>query len=103
MTAIDKYGRGLLLVGGVALLSKLVADNILPTIGSVTLAIMIGMLVGNLPFCGSQFKPGFTFAEKRLLPVAIVFRAIRIAKCCWQHFRNGARTASIVCEESAIG
>ena len=72
MKAFNKVSRGLILVGVVALISKLLADNVLPNIGSVTLAIMIGMLIGNLPFIDPQYAAGFNFAEKKLLPLAIV-------------------------------
>ena len=72
MTALGKVSRGLILVGVVALISILLADNVLPNIGSVTLAIMIGMLIGNLPFIDREYAAGFNFAEKKLLPMAIV-------------------------------
>jgi len=69
---IKKYGPGLLVVSLVSLLSKYLADNVIPNIGSVTLAILIGMLVSNLLIKGAEFTDGYQFAEKKLLPVAIV-------------------------------
>lgn len=73
MTAfIKKYGPGLLVVGLVSLLSQFLADTVIPNIGSVTLAILIGMLVSNLFAKGQVYTDGYQFAEKKLLPVAIV-------------------------------
>lgn len=69
---IKKYGPGLLVVVLVSLLSRYLADNVIPNIGSVTLAILIGMLVSNLLIKGAEFADGYQFAEKKLLPVAIV-------------------------------
>ena len=69
---IKRYGPGLLVVGLVSLLSRYLADNWIPNIGSVTLAILIGMLVSNLFVKGDVYTDGYKFAEKKLLPVAIV-------------------------------
>ena len=69
---IKKQGPGLLVVGLVSLLSRFLADNWIPNIGSVTLAILIGMLVSNLFVKGDVYTEGYKFAEKKLLPVAIV-------------------------------
>lgn len=73
MTTINRYGPGLLLVAGVALLSQRLASTVWPSVGAVTLAIILGILVGNLPIVGAPYLPGFDFAEKKLLPLAIVF------------------------------
>jgi uncharacterized integral membrane protein (TIGR00698 family) len=73
MTYLQKIGPGLLLVIGVALLAQWLTLTIWPLIGAVTLAILLGIVVGNLPFIGTRSLPGFDFAEKKLLPLAIVF------------------------------
>lgn len=73
MIHFHKLGPGLLLVIGVALLGQWLALAIWPAIGAVTLAILLGIAVGNLPFTGTRALPGFAFAEKKLLPLAIVF------------------------------
>lgn len=69
---LKKYGPGLLVVILVAVLSQLLATNLIPNIGAVTLAILIGILISNLLIKGPTFTEGYHFAEKKLLPVAIV-------------------------------
>jgi uncharacterized integral membrane protein (TIGR00698 family) len=72
ITFSKKYGPGLLIVGLVALVSQFLAKNVIPNIGAVTLAILLGMLVSNLFIKGADYAAGYQFAEKKLLPVAIV-------------------------------
>lgn len=72
ISSSKKYGPGLLIVGLVALISQLLAKKAFPTIGAVTLAILIGMLISNVLVKGSAYRDGYQFAEKKLLPVAIV-------------------------------
>ena len=67
-----KLGPGLLIVILVAVLSQFLANSVIPNIGAVTLAIVIGILVSNLLIQGPAFAEGYHFAEKKLLPVAIV-------------------------------
>ena len=67
-----KYGPGLLIVGLVALLSHYLANTIVPNLGAVTLAILLGMLVRNWLVQAPRFTAGYHFAEKKLLPAAIV-------------------------------
>lgn len=47
--------------------------TIIPNVGSVTLAIIIGIFVSNFIPSLQQYDSGFKFAEKRILPLAIVF------------------------------
>ena len=69
---IKRFGPGLLVVLLVALLSQFLAKSVIPNIGAVTLAIVIGIVVSNLLVQGPAYTAGYDFAEKKLLPIAIV-------------------------------
>ncbi len=47
-------------------------------IGSVAIAIMLGIFLGNLMPLGTRFNPGIGFAEKRLLAIAIGLMGINL-------------------------
>ncbi len=46
-------------------------SEIIPRIGSVTIAILLGVLLGNLFFNNEAGRAGAVFAEKKILPFAI--------------------------------
>lgn len=52
--------------------------GIIPTLGGVTLAILLGILVGNVLNNNQSVVNGAVFAEKKLLPVAIVFLGVEL-------------------------
>ncbi|MGL4737796.1 MAG: YeiH family protein [Cellulosilyticaceae bacterium] len=62
---------GLLIAVLTALLSLLIAP-LFPSLGATTLAIFIGMLLGNTLFTHKKFQKGFQFAETNLLSFSIV-------------------------------
>lgn len=62
---------GLLVAVLTALLSNLLAP-LFPSLGATTLAIFIGMLLGNTIFTHQKFQKGFQFAETNLLSFSIV-------------------------------
>lgn len=49
-----------------------------PSIGSVTIAILLGILVGNITPNVSDYRNGMLFAEKRILPVAIALLGVEL-------------------------
>ena len=46
--------------------------------GSVTIAILLGIVIGNGVNLGDRFKPGITFSEKRLLSIAIALMGVNL-------------------------
>ncbi len=46
--------------------------------GSVTIAILLGIVIGNSVNLGDLFKPGITFSEKQLLSVAIALIGVNL-------------------------
>ncbi len=70
------YGYGLLLcvaIGAVAIL----LSSFIP-FGAVALAILVGILIGNIAKPGRVFGSGITFCEKNLLSVAIALMGVRL-------------------------
>ena len=67
-----EYGPGLVLVVFVGLISQALARTLIPNLGAVTLAIIIGLFISNVVVKGPGYLQGYQFAEKKLLPVAIV-------------------------------
>lgn len=49
-----------------------------PRLGSVTIAIILGVLVGNLLFNNKSGDAGGKFAEKKLLPIAITLLGVEL-------------------------
>jgi len=68
---------GLLAVFAVGTLSWWLAQ-FAPRIGSITIAIILGVVVGNLIFSNQAGARGATFAEKKLLPMAIVLLGVEL-------------------------
>ncbi|MEM9950122.1 MAG: putative sulfate exporter family transporter [Chloroflexota bacterium] len=52
--------------------------NIVPRIGSVTIAILLGVIVGNLVFNNPMGIQGATFAEKKILPISIALLGVEL-------------------------
>jgi len=70
------YTRGLLLSVTVALIAYALS-TLLP-IGAVALAIVLGMIAGNLIPLPASVKPGIGFAQKTLLSTAIALMGINL-------------------------
>ncbi len=68
---------GLIIATGIGLSSWYLSEFI-PRLGSVTLAILLGMLVGNLLLTPDTGIQGLEFAEKKLLPIAIVLLGVEL-------------------------
>jgi len=46
--------------------------------GAVTIAILLGIVVGNSVNLGVRFKPGITFSEKQILSIAIALMGVNL-------------------------
>lgn len=68
---------GLLLVVIIGLISWWLAQS-LPDIGAVTIAIIAGIVVGNIIPNLTRLKPGIQFAEKRLLPLSVALLGVEL-------------------------
>ena len=74
---MNKYEFQALLPGlvtsiAIALLGVVMAEW-LPFMGSVLIALIIGVIAGNTILKDTQFTPGLKFSEKKILETAIVF------------------------------
>ncbi len=70
------YGYGLLLCVAIGVAAILLSSFI--PFGAVALAILVGILVGNIAKPGGVFASGITFCEKNLLSVAIALMGVRL-------------------------
>ncbi len=77
MDTFKKLLPGLILVSIVGLLGKL-ATGVIPNIGAVALAIIIGIIVGNLLRKDEPFVAGIQYAEKKILPIAIMCLGVQL-------------------------
>ncbi|NRA47395.1 MAG: putative sulfate exporter family transporter [Oligoflexales bacterium] len=68
---LTRIGPGLILCTGIALGAELLA-NWVPTMGGVSIAILLGMLWGNIQPVTANLEAGVSFAEKKLLSYSIV-------------------------------
>lgn len=77
METFKKNLPGLLIAAAVGLAGKL-ATTLAPGFGAVALAIIIGIIVGNLIPDDKAFAGGVSFAEKKILPYAIMFLGVEL-------------------------
>jgi len=85
-TTFDKENRtlikivhllpGLILVGLINLSSQFSASYI--SIGSVTIAILLGIIINNLLPVNESFNPGINIAEKKFLAFAIMLTGLQL-------------------------
>jgi len=68
--------KGILLCLGLGLLAALLSGSI--PIGAVAIAILLGIVVGNLGKPGESFGPGIGFCEKHLLSLAIALMGVNL-------------------------
>ena len=68
---------GLMVTISIALAAK-VLSHVIPNIGGVTLAIILGIIVGNLVPLGNKFSDGIKFSEKNILTCAIVLMGFKL-------------------------
>ncbi|MBL1230000.1 putative sulfate exporter family transporter [Enterococcus sp. BWB1-3] len=74
---IQKILPGLGVAFSVALLSKIAAIW-LPTLGAATIAILLGILLGNTLFKQPKLEAGTKFSESRLLEISVVLLGITV-------------------------
>ncbi len=77
MKKITPYIPGLAVCGLIGLSAILLAGYI-PYLGSVTIALIIGMLLGGPVRKHNFFKPGINFSDKRLLPFTIALLGVEL-------------------------
>lgn len=68
---------GLLIVAAISAAAYAVS-LVLPSLGAVTIAIVLGMLTGNLTRLGKTGAAGVRFAEKKLLNAAIILMGFEL-------------------------
>ena len=84
--AITEKLPGLFLAIIIAFLGRYLA-NWVPNLGGVTIAILLGMIVGNIFDLGDSYIPGVRFAEKKILslvglPIGVhLFLQLRLLAC----------------------
>jgi uncharacterized integral membrane protein (TIGR00698 family) len=83
-TALRRWNRqarrilpGLLLVVVVGSLSWWLAQFV-PRLGAVTIAILLGMIIGNLLPSLTPYAPGIQVADKQLLPLSIALLGVEL-------------------------
>lgn len=75
--SLPPYLAGLIVVLIVGIISWQL-DTVIPRLGEVTIAILLGIAVGNLIPDMKRFQPGVKVAEKRLLPIAIALLGVEL-------------------------
>ncbi len=73
---INKYKYGLLLSIVITIISILLSNFI--AIGSVAIAIILGIIIGNSVKISEKYNSGITYAEKTLLSFAIALMGINL-------------------------
>lgn len=68
---------GLMIVAAISAAAYAVS-LVLPSLGAVTIAIVLGMLAGNLTRLGKTGAAGIRFAEKKLLNAAIILMGFEL-------------------------
>ena len=75
---LRRAAPGLVVVVLLGLAAFWLSQNALPQLGEVTIAILLGVLAGNLLPDMQLYTPGVLAAEKRLLPVAIALLGVEL-------------------------
>ena len=70
MNFIKQYIKGFLLVFIIVLISLYLSSFIL--IGSISIAIIMGIVINNFYGINKSYKKGIDFSEKQLLSIAII-------------------------------
>jgi len=73
---LKKYKSGLVVAIAIAIAAFFLAELI--PIGAVAIAIIVGIIVGNVIKLGDSFSTGITYAEKTLLGYAIALMGIQL-------------------------
>ncbi|MGK7912360.1 MAG: YeiH family protein [Synechococcus sp.] len=76
MHKIDRWLYGVYLCVAIAVISKLLSFYL--PLGSVAIALILGIVVGNSVAIGEGLKPGIMFSEKVLLSLAIALMGVNL-------------------------
>ncbi len=80
VTLASRYGPGLLLAIGVAAGARLLTTVLPSVVSEVTVAILIGLVVGRIPAVRSAvFAPGLKIAAERLLRLGIILLGAKLS------------------------
>lgn len=74
---ITKNMPGIILSFLIALIAKFLA-NYLPNLGGVTLAIILGLILGNTISLSSKYDRGIFYSRKKILAFAIMLMGLRL-------------------------
>lgn len=74
---MKKFVPGLLITIAIAVCAKF-ASQFIPGIGSVALAIILGIIVGNTVTFGKNCSAGIAFSEKKILTYAIALMGLEL-------------------------
>lgn len=79
-TYINQYFKGLLYVGAIAYIATFLGKMVMPwfQIEALTIAIILGIVIGNLTRVQPQLLPGIKFALKDLLTAGIVLLGFKL-------------------------
>lgn len=75
---LHRYGPGLA-AAVLAVAAAVGLNRLLPTISPLTIAVILGAVLGNLGLDLTALRPGLSFAAKRLLRIGIVLLGLRLA------------------------
>lgn len=76
LTNVSRILYGVVLCTIIGIAAKFLSD-LLP-LGSVTIAILLGIIIGNGMNLGERFNPGITFSEKQILSMAIALMGVKL-------------------------
>lgn len=76
-TSVSNLAPGLGLAVTFALAARVLSG--LAPISSLTIAVVLGMVIGNLPLTIDRFRPGLAFAGKHVLRIGVVALGMRLS------------------------
>ena len=77
METIKKNIPGILLTLAIGM-SGFFLNKIIPYVGGITLAIILGLIIGNIFKLNRRFEPGVKFSEKNILAYAIMLIGLNL-------------------------
>lgn len=89
---LTRIGPGLILCTGIALSAELLA-HWAPMMGGISIAILLGMLLGNLMQAAPNLEAGIEFSEKKLLAYSIILMGFGLE---WQQIQSLGNKAFFV-------
>ncbi|MEO7446667.1 MAG: putative sulfate exporter family transporter [Humibacillus sp.] len=93
MGALQRYGPGLA-AAAIAVAAAVGLNRLLPTVSALTIAVILGAVLGNLGLDLTALRPGLSMAATRLLRLGVVLLGLRLAIPDVLHL--GARGLAVV-------